>query len=194
MNFLTVFSSSSLFPFVYCFIFREGRKETSTDVSSQWRQSWCGGEEVNVEVSRREECYSQRVFLRGDVGHTHTIGAGEEIKKPRRLLFVLKNPHHLCSIPKTAALILGARDRQMVFFKFSFFLQVLWPVFPCQNGSKNLLHVVKSWISKKSTSPPLLTNQTKKKSWRQYVSSSGPNRMEQKKSGQGGGGGRVADG
>ena len=163
MNFLTVFSSSSLFPFVYCFIFREGRKETSTDVSSQWRQSWCGGEEVNVEVSRREECYSQRVFLRGDVGHTHTIGAGEEIKKPRRLLFVLKNPHHLCSIPKTAALILGARDRQMVFFKFSFFLQVLWPVFPCQNGSKNLLHVVKSWISKKSTSSPPFNQPDKEK-------------------------------
>lgn len=138
MNFLTVFSSSSLFPFVYCFIFREGRKETSTDVSSQWRQSWCGGEEVNVEVSRREECYSQRVFLRGDVGHTHTIGAGEEIKKPRRLLFVLKNPHHLCSIPKTAALILGARDRQMVFF---FFLSS--SVVACFSLSK--------WIEKSST-------------------------------------------
>jgi hypothetical protein len=82
--------------------------------------------------------YSQRVFLRGDVGHTHTIGAGEEIKKPRRLLFVLKNPHHLCSIPKTAALILGARDRQMVFF---FFLSS--SVVACFSLSK--------WIEKSST-------------------------------------------
>jgi hypothetical protein len=138
--------------------------------------------------------YSQRVFLRGDVGHTHTIGAGEEIKKPRRLLFVLKNPHHLCSIPKTAALILGARDRQMVFFFLSFFK--CCGLFFLVKMDRKIFYMSSNHGFPKNQRPPsLLTNQTKKKSWRQYVSSSGPNRMEQKKSGQGGGGGgRVADG
>lgn len=55
------FLRSFFFPFLFIASFffflllKKGReKETSTDVSSQWRQSWCGGEEVNVEVSHRE--------------------------------------------------------------------------------------------------------------------------------------------
>lgn len=53
------FYGLSSFPFClllhFFLLLKEGReKETSTDVSSQWRQSWCGGEEVNVEVSHRE--------------------------------------------------------------------------------------------------------------------------------------------
>jgi hypothetical protein len=97
MNFLLFFFSSSLSllpPFVYCFIFR-GEKETSTDVSSQWRQSWCGGEEVNVEVSRREECNSQRVFKGRCWTHTHNRCRRRDKKKKASKVVCLENPHHL---------------------------------------------------------------------------------------------------
>jgi hypothetical protein len=47
--FYCFFSSSSSLLFIASE--ERGEKETSTDVSIQWRQSWCGGEEVNVEVS-----------------------------------------------------------------------------------------------------------------------------------------------
>jgi hypothetical protein len=125
--------------------------------------------------------------------HTHNRCRRRD-KKASKVVVCLEKPASSLFHTKNSRTDLGCQDRIGRWCFFSFSLQVLWPVFPCQNGSKNLLHVVKSWISKKSTSPPPLTNQTKKKSWRQYVSSSGPNRMEQKKSGQGGGGGRVADG
>jgi hypothetical protein len=44
-------SSSSSSSLLFIASEERGEKETSTDVSIQWRQSWCGGEEVNVEVS-----------------------------------------------------------------------------------------------------------------------------------------------
>ena len=55
---------------IFCLLLHEGRNEC-TDVL--WRQSWCGGEEVNIEV--RE---GRNVSLRGFEGWTEKIRPREK--------------------------------------------------------------------------------------------------------------------
>ena len=168
MNFFTVFSLSLLF--IASFFERGNEYRCFKSVAPElvWRRRG----------QRRGQPMGRNVIARGFVkGRCWTHQ--DKKKKPRRL-FVLET--RIIFVPP-AALILGARDRQMVFKCRGLFSLSKWI-------GKNPLHVVKSWISKKINVPLQLSRQRKElEAVREQL---GPKPDGTKKSGQGGG--RVADG